>query len=141
VYRKDRDTFNGKANELLEAIRIERNEVESRLILLLGYSMGRLLIKQALINAHNNPKYTCYDIPLFKGSVAGLPLICTEGGAPGYKSTGRSRIQDRIIIINSINSNLMSKCSACLILTTHRSKTRPQGSHSSPHCTMEGIGC
>jgi hypothetical protein len=59
----------------------------------------------------------CCDIPLFKGSVAGLPLICTEGGAPGYKSTGRSRIHDSIIIINSINSNLMSKCSACLILT------------------------
>jgi hypothetical protein len=54
---------------------------------------------------------------LFKGSVAGLPLICTEGGAPGYKSAGRSRIHDSITIINSINSNLMSKCSACLILT------------------------
>jgi hypothetical protein len=63
---------------------------------------------------------SCCDIPLFKGSVAGLPLICTEGGAPGYKSTGRSRIHDSIEIINSINSNLMSKCSACLILT-HRS--------------------
>jgi len=25
VYGKDRDTFNGKANELLEAIRIERD--------------------------------------------------------------------------------------------------------------------
>jgi hypothetical protein len=40
----------------------------------------------------------CCDIPLIKGSVAGLPLICTEGGAPGYKSTGRSRIHDRIAI-------------------------------------------
>ena len=39
-------------------IRIERDEVESRPILLLGHSMGGLLIKQALINAHNNPKYT-----------------------------------------------------------------------------------
>jgi hypothetical protein len=45
----------------------------------------------------------CCDIPLFKGSVAGLPLICTEGGALGYKSTGRSRIHDSRIIINSIN--------------------------------------
>jgi hypothetical protein len=58
MYRKDRDTFSGKANELLEAIRIEKDKVESRLILLLRYSMGGLLIKQALINAHNNPKYT-----------------------------------------------------------------------------------
>jgi hypothetical protein len=52
VYGKDRDTFNGKANELLKAIRIERDEVESRPIPLLGHSMGGLLIKQALINAH-----------------------------------------------------------------------------------------
>jgi pimeloyl-ACP methyl ester carboxylesterase len=42
LYGKDRDTFNGKANELLEAIRIERDEVESRPILLLGHSMGGL---------------------------------------------------------------------------------------------------
>jgi hypothetical protein len=36
VYGKDKDTFNGKANELLEAIRIERDKVESRPVLLLG---------------------------------------------------------------------------------------------------------
>jgi hypothetical protein len=36
--------------------------------------------------------------------VAGLPLIGTKGGAPGYKSVGRSRIHDSIIIIiNTIN--------------------------------------
>ena len=43
---------------MLEAIRIEREDMEARPILLLGHSMGGLLIKQALINAHNNPKYT-----------------------------------------------------------------------------------
>jgi hypothetical protein len=62
----------------------------------------------------------CCDIPLFKGSVASLPLICTEGGAPGYKSVGRSRIHDSITIIriiNTINSNFMFMCSACLNLT------------------------
>ena len=48
----------GKANELLEAIRIEREDIESRPILFLGHSMGGLLIKQALINEHNNLKYT-----------------------------------------------------------------------------------
>jgi hypothetical protein len=58
VYGKDRDTFIGKASELLEAIRLEREDIESRPILFLGHSMGGLLIKQALINAHNNPKYT-----------------------------------------------------------------------------------
>jgi hypothetical protein len=58
VYGKDRDTFVGKANEFLEAIRIERDDAESRPILLLGHSMGGLLIKQALINACHNPKYS-----------------------------------------------------------------------------------
>jgi hypothetical protein len=45
----------------------------------------------------------CHDISLFKELVAGLPLIGTKGGAPGYKSVGRSRIHDSIIIINTIN--------------------------------------
>jgi hypothetical protein len=72
VYGKDRDTFIGKANELLEAIRIERDGIESRPILLLGHSMGGLLIKQALINAHNNPKYT----PI-KDATTGLAFFAT----------------------------------------------------------------
>lgn len=73
VYGKDRDTFIGKANELLEAIRIERDDVESRPILLLGHSMGGLLIKQALINAHNIPKYT----PI-KDATTGLAFFATS---------------------------------------------------------------
>jgi len=72
VYGKDRDTFIGKANDLLEAIRIERDGTESRPILLLGHSMGGLLIKQALINAHNNPKYT----PI-KDATTGLAFFAT----------------------------------------------------------------
>jgi triacylglycerol esterase/lipase EstA (alpha/beta hydrolase family) len=73
AYGKDRDAFNGKANESLEAIRIERDEVESRPILLLGHSMGGLLIKQALITAHNNPKYTS-----IKDATTGLAFFATS---------------------------------------------------------------
>jgi hypothetical protein len=48
VYGKDRDTFNGKANKLLEAIRIERHMRWSQgRFYFLGHSMGGLLIKQA----------------------------------------------------------------------------------------------
>ena len=57
---------------MLEAIRIERDDMESRPILLLGHSMGGLLIKQALINAHNNPKYT----PI-KDATTGLAFFAT----------------------------------------------------------------
>lgn len=72
VYGKDKGTFISKANDLLEAIRIERDDIESRPILLLGHSMGGLLIKQALINAHNNPKYT----PI-KDATTGLVFFAT----------------------------------------------------------------
>jgi hypothetical protein len=72
VYGKDKSMFIDKANELLEAIRTERDDVETRPILLLGHSLGGLLIKQALINAHNNPKY----MPI-KDATTGLAFFAT----------------------------------------------------------------
>jgi hypothetical protein len=72
VYGKDRSTFIDKANDLLEAIRTERDNSETTPILLLGHSMGGLLIKQALINAHINPKYT----PI-KDATTGLAFFAT----------------------------------------------------------------
>lgn len=86
VYGKDRDTFIGKANELLEAIRIERDEeAERRPLLFLAHSMGGLLIKQALINAHNNPKYTA-----IKDATSGLAFFATphNGGDSRLVSLG-----------------------------------------------------
>lgn len=44
----------------------------SRPIVLLGHSLGGQLIKQALINAHNNPKYT----PI-KNATTGLVFFAT----------------------------------------------------------------
>ena len=46
------------ANQLLEWIRIKRNDAKDRPLVLLGHSLGGLLIEQALVNAHNNQKYT-----------------------------------------------------------------------------------
>ena len=72
VYGKSRGTFIDKANELLVWISTWRDGVESRPIVFLGHSMGGLLIKQALINAHNNPEY----IPI-KDATAGLAFFAT----------------------------------------------------------------
>ena len=72
VYGQDRDTFVGKASELLEAIRVERDNDESRPIIFLGHSLGGLLVKQALINAHNNPNYTS-----IKNTTFGLAFFAT----------------------------------------------------------------
>ena len=79
VYGSDRDTFIGKANELLEAIRVERED-DARPILLLGHSMGGLLIKQALINAHNNKKYTS-----IKDATTGLAFFATPHNGGDWK--------------------------------------------------------
>jgi len=50
VYGRDRDTFMGKANDLLEVIRTERQDIESRPILFLGHSMGGWATNQAGVN-------------------------------------------------------------------------------------------
>jgi hypothetical protein len=75
VYGKDQATFIQKATEFLEAIRMERDGVENRPLLLLGHSLGGLLIKQALINAHNNPKYI-----YIKNATKGLAFFATPHG-------------------------------------------------------------
>jgi predicted alpha/beta hydrolase len=80
VYGQDSDTFIGKANELLEAARIKRDGAEDRPIIFLGHSMGGLLIKQALINAHNNPKYAS-----IKNATAGLVFFATPHNGGDWK--------------------------------------------------------
>ncbi|KAF7173966.1 hypothetical protein CNMCM6106_008069 [Aspergillus hiratsukae] len=72
VYGKDKSTFMDKANNLLEWIRVKRQNADQRPLLLLGHSLGGLLIKQALINAHNNEKYT----PI-KDATVGLAFFAT----------------------------------------------------------------
>ncbi|KAF5562157.1 hypothetical protein FNAPI_3327 [Fusarium napiforme] len=58
AYGQGHDGFHSKADNLLEAINIERRDRPDGPILLLGHSIGGLLIKQALINAHNNRGYS-----------------------------------------------------------------------------------
>jgi len=47
---------------LLKAIRLKRKDIELKPILFLSYNISGLLIKQALINAYNNPKYTLIKV-------------------------------------------------------------------------------
>jgi hypothetical protein len=65
-------TFVGKANGLLEAVRTMRDEGDTRPILFLSHSIGGLLVKQALINAHNNGKYSS-----IKAATKGLAFFAT----------------------------------------------------------------
>ena len=72
VYGSDRSTFIDKASVFLEAIRVKRKNADERPLLLLGHSLGGLLIEQALINAHNNAKYE----PI-KNATKGLAFFAT----------------------------------------------------------------
>ncbi|KAH8595401.1 hypothetical protein B0O99DRAFT_686824 [Bisporella sp. PMI_857] len=91
VYGKDQDTFIGKANELLEAIRVERARDETRPIIFLCHSMGGLLVKQALINAHNNLKYT-----LIKTATLGLAFFATPHKGGDWKLVSLGKIASNI---------------------------------------------
>lgn len=93
VYGRDRDTFVGKANEMLEAIRVERDDVEGRPILLLGHSLGGLLIKQALINAHNNPHYTA-----IKNATRGLAFFATPHNGGDWKLLSLGTVAAKIAL-------------------------------------------
>ncbi|KAK0649694.1 hypothetical protein B0T16DRAFT_136083 [Cercophora newfieldiana] len=102
VYGKDRTTFVDKANDLLEAIRAEREEdgdgvdgegSETRPILFLGHSLGGLLIKQALVNAHNNPKYR----PI-KEATRGIAFFATPHNGGNRMLVGIGGIAARIAL-------------------------------------------
>ncbi|KAL2689915.1 hypothetical protein Neosp_003979 [[Neocosmospora] mangrovei] len=86
VYGKDRTTFIDKVNAFLESMRIDRRKAPRRPLLLLGHSLGGLLIKQALINAHNNEKYE--DIKL---ATQGLAFFATphDGGKQSLVNIGQ----------------------------------------------------
>ncbi|WYZ35794.1 hypothetical protein EsH8_X_000441 [Colletotrichum jinshuiense] len=88
TYGRDRDTFIGKANELLEAIRIETEDGEHRPIIFLGHSMGGLLIKQALLNANNNPKYQS-----IKAATTGLVFFATPDHGGDRELTSKMAIK------------------------------------------------
>jgi len=92
VYGGDKGTFVDKANELLEAVRVERDGVPSRRpIIFLCHSMGGLLVKQALVNAHNNPRYT----PI-KAATSGLAFFATPHNGGEWKLVNLGMLASKI---------------------------------------------
>ena len=56
----NKDRFFRQANSLLEKILSKRDDDEEDIrhpIVLMAHGLGGLLVKQALVNAHNNPRY------------------------------------------------------------------------------------
>ncbi|KAI0419146.1 hypothetical protein F5X98DRAFT_335341 [Xylaria grammica] len=77
IFSHNHDTFWDAGNELLDCLRGKRRNDCRRPLILVGHSLGGLLIKQALVNAHDNKHYA--DI---ESSVKGLAFFSTphEGG-------------------------------------------------------------
>ncbi|KAE8440424.1 hypothetical protein EG329_008005 [Mollisiaceae sp. DMI_Dod_QoI] len=91
AFGKGKERFVHQANNLLENLRIDREEDPERPVVFLGYSLGGILIKQvlrikaqdvlakyllqALVNAHNNPDYKS-----IKESTKGLMFFGTPHG-------------------------------------------------------------
>ncbi|KGO70255.1 Tetratricopeptide-like helical [Penicillium italicum] len=94
VYGKDQGTFVDKANELLESIRIERDEDDNRPIILMGHSLGGLLIEQALVNAHANPR-----LRSVKEATNGIAFF-------GTPHTGGD---DKLVLLGDIAANIALK--------------------------------
>ncbi|CAH0057966.1 unnamed protein product [Clonostachys solani] len=90
VYGKDKSTFVDKSNELLEAVRAERDD-EERPILFLAHSMGGLLVKQALINAGMNPKYS-----MIKSMTKGIAFFATPHHGGDMTLVGLGSIATKI---------------------------------------------
>ncbi|KFY30536.1 hypothetical protein V494_08120, partial [Pseudogymnoascus sp. VKM F-4513 (FW-928)] len=87
VYGGSQATFADKANELLETIRCDREDWEGRPLILMGHSLGGILIEQALINARQNETYQhIYD------ATACLAFFGTphEGGSGGMVTAGKT---------------------------------------------------
>ncbi|KAK4198402.1 hypothetical protein QBC40DRAFT_230211 [Triangularia verruculosa] len=91
VFGKDRSTFIDKASELLETVRCERDKKDTRPILFIGHSLGGLLIKQALINAHNNPKFT-----EIKDVTTGLAFFATPHNGGDWKLVSLGSLVARV---------------------------------------------
>ena len=104
VYGGSQATFSDKANELLETISCDRDDWEKRPLILMGHSLGGILVEQALINACQNKTYRhIYDATyslIYPSSFQVLtenPRACLaffgtphEGGSGGMVTAGKT---------------------------------------------------
>lgn len=114
VYGNDRSTFIDKANTLLEAITLKRRNANQRPLLLLGHSLGGLLIKQALINAHSNERFT----PI-KDATVGLAFFATphNGGDQTLVKMGNAVAKVAISLGFKAGDNILETLKSASIFT------------------------
>ncbi|RDL31471.1 uncharacterized protein BP5553_09680 [Venustampulla echinocandica] len=73
AFGTDKERFVHQANSLLECLRLKRRGEPERPLIMMGHSLGGILIKQALVNAQNNPKYKSIKDATFAVVFFGTP--------------------------------------------------------------------
>ena len=96
AFGTSKDRFVHQANDLLERVHVKRTTCPTRPLILMGHSLGGILIKQALVNAHNNTRYK----PL-KDATTGLVFFGTPhaGGKDALVTMGKiaSRVATKVL--------------------------------------------
>lgn len=96
AFGTSKDLFVHQANDMLERVHVKRTACSDRPIILVGHSLGGILIKQALVNAHNNVRYK----PL-KDATTGLVFFGTPhaGGKDALVTMGKiaSRVATKVL--------------------------------------------
>ncbi|KAI3535789.1 hypothetical protein CSPX01_11127 [Colletotrichum filicis] len=93
-----------EATELLNCIEVERDQCAQRPLIFVAHSLGGILVRQALVNAHNNPQYN----PI-KDYTRGLAFFATPhgGGNETLVSYGAKCARVINFITNSHQNDLM----------------------------------
>lgn len=104
AFGSSKERFVHQANDLLERIHIKRAECSDRPILLLGHSLGGILIKQALVNAHSNARYR----PI-KEATSGLVFFGTPhaGGKDALVTIGKISAKVATSILRNPSKDVM----------------------------------
>ncbi|KAL9596526.1 MAG: hypothetical protein Q9219_005747 [cf. Caloplaca sp. 3 TL-2023] len=104
AFGSSKERFVHQANDLLERIHIKRTECDKRPVILIGHSLGGILIKQALVNAHSNSRYT----PI-KQATSGLVFFGTPhaGGKDALVSIGKLSARVATSILRNPSKDVM----------------------------------
>ena len=104
AFGSSKERFVHQANDLLERVHIKRADCEKRPIILIGHSLGGILIKQALVNAHSNTRYT----PIKQAS-SGLVFFGTPhaGGKDALVSIGKLSARVATSILQNPSKDVM----------------------------------